>query len=132
MSLASIEEDGRLAREFSRMLNANPRRAAAPQSASQQSRSMETPVPKRSTCSKSHTPDFPITPISMISTPPEVRRNGFETSSSPLSSLHSSDESSSTDSSPLMMLRSSTPRHKLPEGKAVSLSQSFAVSFEYV
>lgn len=121
MSQASIEEDQRIAREYSRQLNANPRRALALQSNQQMSRPMETPMPKRRITFKSPTVGLPITPVSMTSTPTEAHPNGFETSSSTLSSLQSSDESSSTDASPSMMLRSSTTRWKLPDDKTVSL-----------
>jgi hypothetical protein len=120
MSQASVEEDGRLARSLSRMLNANPRRASALQLIPEMSGPMKTPMPKNISF-KSPTTGLPMTPVSMASTPMEARRNGFEMSSSSLSSLQSSDESSSNETSPSMMLRSSTARRKLPEEKPVSL-----------
>jgi hypothetical protein len=126
MSQASIEKDQRIARELSRLLNANPRRATALQPIPQMSGPMETPMPKGRISFKSPTAGLPIIPLSMTSTPTVAHPHDFETSSSSLSSLQSSDESSPSDASPSIMPRSCTTRQKLPDGKPVSLCRTFA------
>jgi hypothetical protein len=125
MSQASIEEDQRIAREYSRQLNANPRRASVLQLNPQMPGPRETPMPKRRIVFKSPIVGLPITPISMTSTPTEARSNGFEITSSSLSSLHSSGESSSNDASPSMMLRANTMCRELPDRKPVSFCRAF-------
>lgn len=124
MSQASVEGDAQFARSLSRIWNANPRRASALQAIPQMSGPMETPMPNRIISFKSPMTILPMTPISMASTPIEARTNGFETSSSSISSLQGSAESSSNETPPSMMLRSRKAYHRVFGAKPVSLVYS--------